>query len=158
MLRAATLAWVAVILWVTLNPEQPTDGRWVRDALSWWTERGLPAWVTYDVVEFTANVALFLPFGLLLSLVLRGPLSERSESKGARGSSSREAAYRDLPALPLLTPTVLSLALSLSIEFTQSAFLPARFATGSDLLANTVGGFLGAALVVIWPRRRALPR
>lgn len=150
MLRAATLAWVAVILWITLNPEQPTDGGWVRETLAWWIERGLPAWVTYDVVEVAANVALFLPLGLLLAL-LRGPSTTRGSStprgsSATRGSSSAEGAYRDLPPLPLLAPTVLALALSLTIEFTQEAFLPARFATVSDLVANTVGAFLGALL------------
>ena len=129
----------------------------MRDALAWWSERGLPAWVTYDTVEVAANVILFVPFGFLLSRSLskrsprgssserppRGSLSERSESKGL---------------LPLLWPTILGLALSLTIEFTQSAFLPARFATVSDLIANTAGAFLGASLAVATVGRRAVRR
>ena len=166
MLRAAALAWTALILWITLSPEQPTDGGFVRDALVWWSERGLPAWVTYDVVEIAANVVLFIPFGLFLALALsrrrpphrppserthdrslserprRRPLSERSESKG----------------LPLLWPTVLGLALTLTIEFIQHAFLPARFATVSDLVANTAGALLGASLAVIRNGNEALSR
>ena len=156
-----------MILWITLSPEQPTDGGFVRDALAWWSERGLPAWVTYDVVEVAANVALFLPLGLLLAVLRRSSTTRGSSntrgssttrgSSATRGSSSAEGAYRDLPPLPLLAPTVLALALSLTIEFTQAAFLPARFATISDLIANTAGALLGASLAVIDIRRRVAP-
>lgn len=139
----STLAWTAIILAITLSPEQPTDGGWVRDSLAWLAERGLPAWVTYDVIEVAANVVLFIPFGLFLALCLRG-------------SSSAVGAYRD-PTL-FIWPTVLALSLSLTIEFTQATFLPARFATVSDLAANTAGALLGASLAVITARPRALPR
>lgn len=126
------LAWTAVILWITLSPEQPTDGGWVRDALAWLGERGLPAWVNYDFIEVAANVALFVPFGLLLAL--------------------------SFPRALILWPTVLGLALSLSIEFTQAAFLPARFATVSDLVANTAGAFLGTGLVAFIRNRGRGPK
>jgi len=122
------LAWTAVILAITLSPQQPTDGGFVHDWLAWWTARGLPAWVTYDTVEIAANVVLFIPFGFLLSR----SLSERSETKGPT----------------ILWPTVLGLALSLAIEFSQAAFLPARFPTVSDLAANTGGALLGAVIAV----------
>lgn len=129
----STLVWLAIILWITLNPSQPTDGGWVRDALVFLGERGLPAWVTYDVIEVAANVVLFVPFGLLLGL-----------------------AYRGAPRL--LWPTVLGLALSLAIEFSQAAFLPARFPTVSDVAANAVGALIGAALAAATatrPKQRA---
>ncbi|HWL01466.1 MAG TPA: VanZ family protein [Microbacteriaceae bacterium] len=144
----SALAWTAVILAITLSPEQPTDGGFVRDALAWWSERGLPAWVTYDLVEIAANVVLFIPFGLFLALAL---------SSRPRGSSSAEGAYRDL-TLRVLWPTVLGLALTLTIEFIQHAFLPARFATVSDLIANTAGALLGASLAVMNIRRRVRPQ
>ena len=164
-----------MILWVTLSPQQPTDGGFVRDALAWWAERGLPAWVTYDTVEVAANVILFVPFGFLLSRSLskrpprgslsehppRGSLSERPprgslSERPPRGSLSERSESKGL--LPLLCPTILGLALSLTIEFTQSAFLPARFATVSDLIANTAGALLGASLAVTTVRRRAVRR
>ena len=155
-----------MILWVTLSPQQPTDGGFVRDALAWWAERGLPAWVTYDTVEVAANVILFVPFGFLLSRSLskrppRGSLSEHPprgslSERPPRGSLSERSESKGL--LPLLCPTILGLALSLTIEFTQSAFLPARFATVSDLIANTAGALLGASLAVTTVRRRAVRR
>jgi len=113
------IVWTAFILSITLSPAQPTDGGWVRDSLAWLTERGLPAWVTYDVVEFAANVVLFVPFGAFLALAL---------------------------PMRILWPTILGLALSLAIEFSQAVFLPARFATVSDIVANAAGAFLGAFL------------
>jgi VanZ family protein len=119
---ATLLAWTAFILAITLSPGQPTGGGWVSGSLSWLHERGLPAWVDYSVVEVTANVVLFVPFGIMLALTL-----------GRR----------------ILWPTVIALAMSLSIEFTQAAFLPERFATASDIAANTAGGFFGASLVAL---------
>lgn len=148
--RIGASAWTIVILAITLWPRQPAGGGWLEEALAWLHARGLPAWVTYDVIEIAANVVLFVPFGAFVAFALlgsqsrratTGSLSERSESKGSN-------------ALPLLIPTTLGLALSLAIEFVQAEFLPARFATVSDLVANTSGAFLGAVLTVVM----AMPR
>ncbi|OJX65174.1 MAG: hypothetical protein BGO95_06930 [Micrococcales bacterium 73-13] len=87
---------------------------------------------------------LFVPFGLLLSVLFR--------------HSSRGTAYRD-PVAGIVFPTVCSLALSLTVEFAQAVFLPARFATVSDLVANTLGGLLGAIVAApIRPGTRSSPR
>jgi len=154
----STLAWTAIILAITLSPQQPTDGGWVRDSLAWLAERGLPAWVTYDVIEVAANVVLFIPFGLFLALALRHR-SDRAHRSLSERSPSRSLSERsESKGFLLLYPTVLALSLSLTIEFTQATFLPARFATVSDLIANTAGALLGASLAVMNVRRRALPR
>jgi len=72
------------------------------------------------------NTCMFIPVGVLLSLVIQsGPK----------------------PGLLLLKTIVAAAFLSLTIEATQY-FIPDRQSSASDLLTNTVGGFLGAWLIV----------
>ena len=84
--------------------------------------QGVPGWVNYALVEFTANIALFLPVGLL-GVILLG--------------SARwwEAVLAGLAASSL-------------IELGQLVFLPGRFATPLDVVANTAGTALGALLAL----------
>lgn len=84
---------------------------------------GVPGWVNYALVEFTANIALFLPVGLL-GVVLLG------------------SARWWLAVLAGFTASGL-------IELGQLVFLPARFATPLDMLANTTGAALGALLALL---------
>ena len=81
---------------------------------------GLP-FVSYAMVEFTANVVLFLPLGLLLAAATR------------RGSRLLALAF--------------CIAASLAIELGQAVFLPERFASPLDLLANSLGAAIGVAVV-----------
>ncbi|TFC61629.1 VanZ family protein [Cryobacterium sp. TMB1-7] len=83
---------------------------------------GVPGWVNYALVEFTANIALFLPVGLL-GVVLLG---------SARWWVAILAGF----------------AASGLIELGQLVFLPARFATPLDVIANTAGAALGALLAL----------
>ena len=95
----------------------------------------LTDWVTYSILEFWANVAMFVPVGLFFLLLL-----------GRR---------RWWLAI------VLGVVLTCAIEFVQK-FLPDRVSDPRDILANSVGAFVGvvAALVVTWPAavRRARER
>ena len=81
--------------------------------------------LTYDVVEFTANVALFMPLGVLLALAL----------------PRRRA---------LVVPV--ALAVTMIIELGQAAFLAERTASLRDIFANTLGAALGLLIVVIAER------
>ena len=83
---------------------------------------GVPNWLNYNLVEFTANIALFLPVGLL-GVVLLG------------------SARWWLAILAGFTASSL-------IELGQLIFLPARYATIMDVLANTAGAALGAVLAL----------
>ncbi|MCP2032170.1 VanZ family protein [Okibacterium sp. HSC-33S16] len=76
--------------------------------------------VTYSFIESMANVALFLPAGFLLVLIL-----------GARR---------------WWLSIVIGVAISTAIELGQHYFLSARFATMNDVLANTAGAIAGTAL------------
>jgi glycopeptide antibiotics resistance protein len=54
---------------------------------------------------------------------------------------------------------VFGLTLSLSIELGQYLFLPQRYATASDILANTSGALLGGGIVAVvrwWEHARQI--
>ena len=68
VLSTVTALYLLAVGWVTLGP-QPVDAGangWVRQAIA--AVDGLPGlgWVTYPGVEFTANVVMFVPMGILL--------------------------------------------------------------------------------------------
>lgn len=88
--------------------------------------RAIP-WLTYAVIETTANVALFVPFGVLLALVL--PLH--------RG---------------LVVP--IALATTLVIESGQALLLSERTPSLRDIVANVLGAAIGLAIVHLIERRR----
>jgi VanZ family protein len=91
---------------------------------------GVPSWVDYDVVERAANVAMFVPLGLLVTRV------------------SRRWWWG------LLVPA----ALSGAAELTQDLVRPERFATWTDVATNTSGAALGVVVGVVLMRRRARAR
>lgn len=120
-LAAYVVAVVAVVTW-----PMPVDSGFeggVAKALARLHEWGLPSAIDYFVVEALANVAMFIPLGLLLTLLL--PLR-----------------FSWLPVLGLA-------ALSTSIEIFQGLFLPSRFAMVQDIVMNTMGGAIGTLLGVI---------
>ncbi len=95
--------------------------RWMTAAFSLTVAQG------YDVVQFVANVMLFVPLGVL-ALRLR-------RSTG------------------LFHATVAGAAVSGLIELLQHWLRPERFASLLDIVANTLGASLGAGAVLLWSRR-----
>lgn len=83
---------------------------------------GAPNWIDYNLVEASANVVMFVPIGLLGGVQLR---------EGLR--------WLALPG---------AFAVSFLIELFQDTFLPGRFGTMQDVLANTHGAAIG--LVVLY--------
>ncbi|QTE29008.1 VanZ family protein [Pengzhenrongella sicca] len=130
ILAAYLVALVFVLGWPT-----PVDAG-VNDtllrALGWLHGHGLPAWVGYDQVEFAANVVLFVPVGLLLALEL----------------------YRR----PWWVAALGGFGLSVLAELAQALTRPDRFATGRDVLANTLGAVVGAAVIGARSRSRSRAR
>ncbi|MGC5172930.1 VanZ family protein [Micromonospora sp. DT81.3] len=117
------LAYGALLAVVALYPT-PVD-RPVSGLL-----QGLDEWMrgSYDVLEFTSNVALFVPVGVLVALQLPPRLRWAAVPIGA--------------------------AVSLGIELLQAALLPERVATPSDVFANTIGTAVGVLLVAVVSRSR----
>lgn len=105
----------AIVFWPT--PVDRGAGRLLR-AIT----RRLP-FLTYDVIEFLANVALFVPFGALVALLI---------VRGLR-----------LLVLPI------ALAVTLTIEATQGLLLDQRTASVSDVIANTLGAAVGLVVAMI---------
>lgn len=124
-------AYVAVLAGVALWPQpvdQPISGLLDR-ALRALHRRGVPDWVDYAFVESAANVLLFVPLGALVAWII------------GRGYWWVGA------AAGLLT--------SCAIELAQFLFLPDRYPTVADVLANALGALLGALLALpIMPHRR----
>lgn len=85
-------------------------------------ERGVPGFIDYDFIEFTANVGLFIPVGVLFGLAV--PL-------------------RAWPVALILGPLV-----SAGIEAAQRLLLDGRYATIGDVIANSIGATLGVFLAV----------
>ena len=86
---------------------------------------GVPFSVGYPLLEFTANIALFVPFGALavVALPLRMPSRASMLAVIATGSLA-----------------------SIAIELTQ-LLVPGRVSALSDVIANTAGTAIGFALM-----------
>lgn len=116
---------LAVVLVATLSPAPIERGyeSGILRVLAVLHRDGVTDWFGYGWVEFTANVAMFVPPGFFLSLVFP---------------------TRSLwIALPLLT------AFSAVLETLQFFVLPARFAAVNNVIANTIGGWIGVAAATV---------
>ena len=121
LLVVAALLVVGVLL-VGLLPDRVDGGveRPIRAFIDTLQAAGAPGWVTYDLVDFLANILFFVPVGLIGALLL-----------------PRRLWWLAMPA---------GLLLSAALELGQAAFLPERCASWTDVLANTLGAVLGALL------------
>lgn len=137
ILAPLTLVYLAVVAWLTLGP-QPLDShnqnvllqglRFARAVL-------LPHWpsvaseLTYNHVEFTANVLMFVPLGVFLVLLL-----------GRR--------FWWLVVL-------IGIAMTCFIE-TAQRFIPGRVSDIRDIESNSIGTIVGVlvALIVTIPAYR----
>ena len=118
------LGLARVTLWPQLGDDDGFD--LVHTILTWLDSLGIG--LTYSVSEFVANIALFVPFGVLVSLLL--------------------------PRRPAWTVIALGLATSVAIELAQLLFLPHRVSDVRDLVANTLGTAVGVAVVLASSRTR----
>ena len=140
LLTALAVGYLAVVGWLTLGP-QPIElvkAGGVFRLLALFQRHTATAWVTYPAVEFAANVAMFVPIGVLLLLLV--------------GRRRWWAAV------------LFGVLLSAAIEVAQ-LFVPGRVTDVRDLVSNSIGAFVGvvAALVITWPaaarrRRESHPR
>ncbi|MBO3086654.1 VanZ family protein [Cellulomonas fengjieae] len=128
LLVAYLVGLTRVTLWPRLGTEDPFGV--VRTTLAWLNAHSVP--LTYEVTELVANIVLFVPFGILVALLL--------------------------PRRPAWTVIGLGLATSTVIELTQLVFLPDRVADVRDLVANTLGAAVGVALRHVAGRRSGARR
>jgi len=110
--------YLLVVAYIVLSPSDEVTHSsgvvgWVFDHIHQLRDNFRPAYVA---LEFTANIAMFVPFGILVPLAF------------AR--------------LPWFATLALGFAATVTIELVQSA-LPSRFSTVSDVVANTLGTAIG---------------
>jgi glycopeptide antibiotics resistance protein len=132
ILTLVTVAYLGVVAGLTLTP-MPAHGR---NSIIWrfvdiFERFPQTRWLDFATVEFLGNVAMFLPLGLFLVLLL------------GRGR--------------WWLAILFGVGLTLTIELVQQ-FLPSRVSDPRDLAANSIGVTLGvlAALVVTAAKARRL--
>jgi len=136
ILLAAYIALIGVVVFWPTPVDRPVASR-IRTAVGAVQEAGATS-VSYNTVEITANVLMFVPLGVLLVLAV--------------------------PRLPWWWAPIAAGLFSCAIEFVQFAFVAQRNATVVDALANTSGAVIGALAVylvqIVGARRsrRAHPR
>ena len=119
------VSYVIIILFATMWPT-PLDqgyGAAIEKVLDVVHRNGVPQWFGYNKLEFSANVAMFIPLGFLAALLL--------------------------PARIWWLALLICPALSIAIELTQATFLAARFATVTDVVANSIGAVIGILIAVV---------
>lgn len=123
----AVLMSLAVIAFWPRPIDEPLQGQ-LAYALQALHRRGFPTWFNYYVVEALANVALFVPVGLVSSLAF--PVGR----------------WWQIGGFGLLTSAIMELG--------QLLFLHNRFASPLDLMTNTLGAVIGALLAALLVPRR----
>lgn len=121
---AGLTVYLAIVVWATMSPT-PLDRGYesaINSLLGVLHRNGIPEWFGYSKLEFSANILMFLPLGFFVALAL-----------------PRRFWWTALLVVP---------AFSAAIELTQYAILSERFATAQDVVANTIGGYLGALVAV----------
>jgi VanZ like family len=120
---AVALAIYGVVLAVVGFFPTPVDrdaSPWIRAFVAAVRDHGGPWWFDYGLIEFTANIALFVPFGVL-------------------------AAFAAGPRRVWLA-VLAGASVSVLIEVVQWLVLPERFPSVLDVVANTIGTAIGAAI------------
>jgi glycopeptide antibiotics resistance protein len=122
-LSIATFAYLGLVAWITLGP-QPLDSsqvQWLNRIIAEFDQHHATAWLTYSRVEFLANIAMFVPIGVFLVLLMGRKLW--------------------LPAI------FVGVALTFTIEFIQ-LFLPTRVPDIRDIVSNSFGSSLGVLIAL----------
>ncbi len=129
ILTLSTLAYLGVVAWLTLSPQAASSASnplWRLARLFGRYEA--TDWITFNALEFGANVAMFVPIGVFLVLLL-----------------GRQQWW---------LATLVGVVLTVAIEYAQS-FLPYRVTDTRDLIANGLGAVAGTLLALLLTARAA---
>ena len=127
ILSLATFAYLALVGWLTLSPSSGQLGL-LWDLAEFFERHASTQWITFNMIEFAANVAMFVPIGLFFVLLLG----------------------RRLWWLAIL----LGVALTIGIEFAQQN-IANRVSDPRDLIANSIGAVLGTLLALVLTAAKA---
>ncbi|AOT02292.1 VanZ family protein [Arthrobacter sp. U41] len=125
---AGFLAFLALVGFWPSPVDKPVQGQ-VAGFIFFIHALGVPAWIGYGFIEASANVALFVPLGVVAALAF--------------------------PGKPWWRIGALGLLVSGFMELGQLLFLHNRFPSPLDLATNTAGCILGAFLVTQVVRSRS---
>ena len=123
-LSITTFAYLGFVGWVTLGP-QPFDDRGnglIGRALRFFSRHDATDWITYQRLEFLANVGMFIPVGMFFLLLF-----------GRR---------------MWFVAVLAGVAMTCAIEFVQ-IFLPNRVSDVSDIIANSAGTLIGVLFTLV---------
>jgi glycopeptide antibiotics resistance protein len=121
-ISVATFGYLAVVAWLTLSPQAPDQ----RDGPLWQLALFLDQfsateWLTFNDLEFVANIALFVPVGLFFVLLV-----------GKR---------------QWWLALTLAIGLTVAIEWVQQ-FIPSRVSDARDILSNSLGAAIGVMITL----------
>jgi len=120
---SAVYLWAVAALTLRAQPYGSDLASALNRLLEWFAQRPATAWITFDLVEFWANVAMFVPLGVIAVLWF-----------GVRG---------------WWTAPLLGLVISGAIETAQAVFLDTRVPDARDLFANTLGAVIGMLVILL---------
>lgn len=118
---AAVLLGLYLVLVSRLTLAEPSDGQVVFSLADAWASYASGGRLDWSETEVLANVALFVPAGFLLAMVLGRPL----------------------------VSAVLCVVAAACIELAQQRWFPSRVPSVADVRHNGLGGLVGALLA--WP-------
>lgn len=124
LLSLASLAYLGLVGWLTLTPasQAPTSSDLVLRVLARLQRYDDLSWLTYERAEFLANIAMFVPVGLFLLLLVGTRFWWVAAAAGFALTSAIETAQRSIPG---------------------------RVPDERDILANTLGALVGVAVGVV---------
>lgn len=129
-----TLAYLGALAWLTLTPSSNSDRAFslLQSLVREFQSHASTDFLTYDRVEFAANVALFVPMGVFVVLLL-----------------GRRLWWAGIFA---------GILASCWIELAQGIWLSDRVSDPRDLLSNGLGTIVGVvlALVITTPAARRI--
>lgn len=128
-LSLATIAYLALVGWLTLTPQSSDLNNSILWRLAELFERfEATQWITFNVLEFGANIALFVPLGLFFVLLL-----------GRR---------------QWWLAIVVGIAVTVAIEWAQLS-IAGRVSDPRDLVANSIGTIIGVLLALVLTAAKA---
>jgi glycopeptide antibiotics resistance protein len=129
VLSVTTFAYLGLVGWLTLSPQAESQHEGLLWQIALFFDRhAATEWITFNLLEFVANVLLFLPFGVFFVLLF--------------GRARWWLAI------------LLGVGMTAGIEFAQQ-FIPNRVSDPRDILSNSIGAVVGTVLALLLTASKA---